>query len=163
MQSKPASTPKRGLVAIIGASAAAALYMLVPQQEGYKPTTYKDPVGILTYCTGATENAVWGKTYTTEECRAQLDKDLSEAAEGVMACIKVPLNVGQRVAYVDAAYNIGVGAFCGSSMARATNAGHDASGCDALVMWNKAGGKVLPGLTKRRAIEREYCLGTRKP
>ena len=80
-----------------------------------------------------------------------------------MGCITVPLNVGQRVAYVDAAYNIGEYAFCHSSMQRATNAGHAAAGCDALLMWDKAAGRALPGLTKRRAIEREYCLGTRKP
>ncbi len=154
---------KRGLVAIIGAVAAGALYMFVPTQEGTKLQTYRDPVGILTYCTGATENAVWGKTYTPDECKAQLDADLARHAEGVMACIHVPMTDGQRIAYVDAAYNIGVTAFCNSSMARLTNAGKPQGGCDALLMWDKAGGHVLAGLTKRRRIEREYCLGVRKP
>lgn len=155
--------PRRGLVAIVGAAAAAGLLAFIPTQEGTKLTTYRDPVGVLTYCTGATENAIWGKTYTIAQCQAQLDADLSKHAEGVMDCMHVPLSVGQRIAFVDVAYNVGVYAFCNSHMAKATNAGYPDTGCDALLNWNKAGGKVLPGLTKRREIEREYCLGIRKP
>lgn len=66
---------------------------------------------------------------------------------------------GQKVAFVDAAYNIGVGAFCGSSMARRATAGDMVGACDALLMWNKVDGKEVRGLTRRRAAERELCLG----
>ena len=62
------------------------------------------------------------------------------------------------MACVDAAYNIGVGAFCGSSMARRANAGDMVGACDPLLMWNKGGGKRCAG---RRAgtAERDLCLG----
>ena len=153
------SNQKRGLVAIVGAAAAGVLLLLVPAKEGTELRTYKDIAGILTYCTGATENAVWGKTYTPAECKAQLDKDLAKHAEGVMACIHVPMTDGQKIAYVDAAYNIGVSAFCGSSMARYTNAGRALDGCNALLLWNKAGGVVVRGLSLRREVERQFCLG----
>lgn len=151
---------KRSLAAIVGAVAAAALYALVPAQEGTVYKTYRDPVGVFTYCTGATEDAIWGKTYTPAECKAQLDKDLARHAEGISKCVDMDkLTPGQRVAYVDFAYNAGVSAFCGSSMAHYTNANQALKGCSYLPAWNRAGGKVWPGLVKRREIERQYCTG----
>jgi lysozyme len=149
---------QRGLVAIIGAVATAGVFMLTPRWEGTVATTYKDMGGVLTYCTGATENAIWGKTYTPAECRAQLDRDLARHAEGMMACLKVPTTDGQRIAFTDVTYNIGVAAFCGSSMARKTNAGDARAGCNSLLLWNKVGGSEVRGLTLRRQAEREICL-----
>jgi lysozyme len=150
---------KRGLAAIVGAAAAAALYTFTPSFEGTKLTTYRDIGNIFTYCTGATEDAQWGKTYTPAECKAQLDRDLARHAEGISKCVDMNrLTDGQKVAFVDAAYNIGVQAFCGSSMARKANAGDLAGACAALSMWDKVGGKAIVGLTRRRAAERELCL-----
>lgn len=150
--------PKRGLAAIVGVVAATALYALTPSMEGRVLKTYKDVGAVLTYCDGATENAQWGKTYTPAECNAQLDRDLARHAEGVMACTHAPLTDGQKVAYVDFAYNVGVAAYCGSTVARKANSGDRAGSCEALLMWDKAGGRVWPGLTKRRRAEREICL-----
>ncbi len=65
--------PTRPLAVIVGTAAAAGLLALVPKFEGTKLTTYRDPIGVLTYCTGATEDAAWGKTYSPAECREQLD------------------------------------------------------------------------------------------
>lgn len=154
---------RRGLTAIIGVIAAAGLLRFVPTQEGTIYKTYRDPVGVLTYCTGATEGAVWGKTYTPEQCQAQLDKDLQSAATAVMSCVRADMTDGQKIAFVDIAYNIGNAGFCKSSMARKTNEGDKDGGCDALLQYDHAGGHVLPGLTKRRIFEREFCLGLRKP
>lgn len=173
-----------GLASIVAAAAATALLVFTPSFEGTKLKTYRDLAGVLTYCTGATENAMWGKTYTPTECRAQLERDLERHAAGVARCVPMSrLTAGQRVAFVDAAYNIGVPAFCGSTMARRINAGDVAGACDALMAWNKIGvmrpvigpdgkpvkdasGKVVMrkvfeevrGLTRRRQAERELCL-----
>lgn len=150
---------RRGLAAIVGAVAATALLAFTPAQEGRVLTTYRDLGGVLTYCDGATESAQWGKTYTPAACNAQLDRDLERHAEGVAMCVPMDrLTAGQRVAFVDAAYNIGVPAFCGSSMARKTNARDLAGACDALLLWNKVGGREIAGLTKRRQRERELCM-----
>lgn len=150
---------RAGLAGIVGAVAAAALMTITPAWEGTKLTTYRDLGGVLTYCTGATENAQWGKTYTPEQCRGQLDRDLERHAAGIARCVPMGrLTEGQKVAFVDAAYNIGVSAFCGSSMARRANAGDMAGACDALLMWDKVGGKEVRGLTRRRQAEREICL-----
>jgi lysozyme len=154
-----ATTQRRGLVALVGAVAAAVLVTFTPKFEGTKYTTYRDMGGVLTYCTGATEDAVWGRTYTPAQCSAQLDHDLARHALGIARCIPLArLTDGQKVAMVDAAYNIGVSAFCGSSMARLTNAGDMVGACNALLMWNKVGGKEVRGLTRRRQAERELCL-----
>jgi len=154
-----ATTQRRGLVALVGVAAATALLTFTPKFEGTKLTTYRDLGGVLTYCTGATEDAQWGKTYTPAQCRAQLDRDLERHAAGIAKCVPLArMTDGQKVAFVDVAYNIGVGAFCGSSMARRVNAGDMAGACDALLMWNKVGGKEVRGLTRRRQAERALCL-----
>lgn len=150
---------RKGLGALVGTVAAAALLAFTPAFEGTELTTYRDLGGVLTYCTGATENAAWGKTYTPEQCRSQLDRDLERHAAGIAKCVPMGrLTDGQKVAFVDAAYNIGVSAFCGSSMARRANAGDMRGACDALLMWDKVGGQPVRGLTRRRQAERELCL-----
>jgi lysozyme len=156
---KSAPTQRRGLVALVGAMAAAALLSFTPAFEGTELSTYRDMGGVLTYCTGATENAAWGKTYTPAQCRAQLDRDLERHAAGIAMCIPLArLTDGQKVAFVDVAYNIGVSGFCGSSMARRTNAGDMVVACNALLLWNKVGGKEVRGLTRRCQAERDLCL-----
>ncbi|WP_042886344.1 lysozyme [Cupriavidus necator] len=147
------------LVAIVGVVAAAVLMKVVPANEGTVYKTYRDIGGVLTYCTGATEDAIWGKTYTPNECAAKLDADLARHAEGVMGCVHVPLTDGQKVAFVDTAYNIGVEAFCSSSMARKANAGDMAGACAALSLWVNVKGKVVRGLVARRQIARAFCEG----
>jgi lysozyme len=150
---------RRGLLAIVGATAAAALLVFTPAQEGRALKTYRDIGGVLTYCDGATESAQAGRTYTSAECDAQLDRDLERHAAGIARCIPMDrLTAGQKVAFVDAAFNIGVPAFCGSSMARRINAGDAIGACDALLLWNRAGGKEVLGLSRRRQRERELCL-----
>lgn len=152
-----------GLVGLVGAAAAAALMHLEPANEGTVLKTYKDLGGVLTYCTGATENAQWGKTYTPQECSAQLDKDLARHAEGISHCVPMQrLTDGQKVAFVDTAYNVGVPAFCGSSMAKLANYGDMAGACAALSKWVYVNGRVVNGLVMRRATARAFCEG-KKP
>lgn len=151
--------PAPGLAGLVGATAAAALVAFTPTQEGRVLTTYRDLGGVLTYCDGATEHATWGRTYTPAECDVQLARDLERHAAGVLACIHVPLTDGQKTAFVDAAYNIGVAAFCGSSMARRANVGDMGGACDALLLWNKVDGREVAGLTRRRQAERALCRG----
>lgn len=147
-----------GLAGIVGAAAAAALLAFTPAQEGRVLKTYRDLGGVLTYCDGATENARAGATYTPAQCDAQLDRDLERHAAGIARCMPMArLTDGQKVAFVDAAYNIGVPAFCGSSMARRANTGDMAGACDALLLWRYAGGREVPGLLARRQRERELC------
>jgi lysozyme len=159
------NTTQKSLASIVGAAAVAALYVLVPKYEGTKFDPYIDPVGIKTVCTGSITN-VEDRTYTPEECSERLDGELAEHAEGAMNCLTKPTTPGQRVAYVSLAFNIGVTAFCRSTLMRLHNAGAGVVACAELSKWDKGmvGGKLvaLPGLTRRRAEEREYCEGRKQ-
>lgn len=147
------------LASVIGVSAAALLVAFTSSFEGTVLHTYRDTAHVLTYCTGETDGAEWGQTYTPAQCAEKIDASLAKHAVKVSQCIHRQMNEGQQIAFVDAAYNIGDEGFCGSSMARRFNAGDVQGACDALMAWDHADGRVLPGLVKRRAAEREYCLG----
>lgn len=83
----------------------------------------------------------------------------NEFAPGVLAAIKRPMDQCQFDAMVDLAYNIGVAAFHGSTLARKFNVGDVAGAADEFPRWNKSGGKVLLGLRRRRAADRALFLG----
>lgn len=130
----------------------------VASAEGLRTVVYLDPVGIPTYCFGETKGARVGDTYTPEQCKEQLGARVAEFGRGVDRCIDHPLPATRKAAYTSAAYNIGIEAFCKSSMARKENAGDVPGACDALRLYVYAKGVKLPGLVKRREQERELCL-----
>ena len=153
--------PKKTLVAIIGAIAAAGLYVSIPDDEGTRNKAYRDIVGVWTICTGDTKNVNPGQVASDVECQDRLERQLIDHAEPVMACTPTLKEEGrdyQRWAAVSLAYNIGTGASCRSSVARRFNARNWRGGCNALLMWDKAGGRQIRGLTLRRQREREICL-----
>lgn len=128
---------------------------------------YLDIVGVATACDGLTTykgRKIKASDHFTEgQCAAALEEELTAHAQGVMACspglaLSIPGRDRARFAAVDLAYNVGVRNYCGSSVRRAFDAGNIRTGCEALLMWNKAGGRVVEGLTERRKRERAYCL-----
>jgi lysozyme len=148
------------LAALVGAAAATLLLTFVPAHEGEVLTTYYDPVGIATVCYGDTDPAlaVPGATYSREECLRSLERQLIAHAGPVLECAPGVIASPEMTAvFVSLAYNIGTSAFCKSSVARRFNSGDYVGACAAIEMWNQAGGKVLPGLVKRRADERAMC------
>jgi len=145
----------------LGAAAGLAV-AVVAASEGIRQAAYLDPVGIPTVCFGETRGVKLGQKYSRAECEAMLRGRLEEFNAGVEACVTRPLTDTRRVAFVSFAYNVGLGTFCQSSVARLHNQGSDAA-CDALLKYNKArkAGVLipLPGLTARRKEERELCYG----
>lgn len=162
----------------IGLSAAAALsggFLTIPHEgavkdkQGYH-TVYKDPVGILTFCYGETGKDMYGREprmgmkYTEEECLTMLAKRLPEFEKKIDMYVHVPYkSVYMKAQFIDFAYNVGVGAFSKSTLLRYLNNGEYTKACDGLLAWKYAGGKVLPGLVKRRQEERSWCLGYVNP
>lgn len=143
------------------ATVTAAACALVAGYEGLSLTSYPDSVNVATICYGETRGVKMGDAATKAECDAMLLAAMHEYGAAVDACApKLP--DPSYIAFTSAAYNIGIRAFCTSSMARKANAGDLAGACDALSLWNKvtlAGVKVsLPGLTRRRQEERALCL-----
>lgn len=148
----------------VRAALAIATAIAIPA-EGLRQWAYTDPPGILTVCRGHTgPDVVKGKKYSLAECDAFLDADMREAVAAVDRC-QPGLPVEVLAAFSDAAFNIGPAVACDTSRstaARMLKAGNLAAACDQLPRWNKArvAGMMieLPGLTKRRAAERELCL-----
>ncbi len=148
---------KAKLIAIIGAGAAALAVPLVQKYEGTVLSTYRDPVGIITACTGHTGPELkMGQAYTREQCEEMLYKDLAKHSDA-LSCVRTPLTDGQRAAFLSFAFNVGDDAFCRSTLVRKANAGDIDGACAELSRWTYARGKQLPGLIRRRAAERQLC------
>lgn len=131
----------------------------VREREGREYKPYKDIVGVATVCDGITgPDVIPGKVYTDAECNALTIKHVEAHGERLLGCIKVRITQGYYEALNSWAYNVGVGAACGSTLMRLLNQGQYRAACDQLLRWNKAGGREVRGLTLRRQAEREQCL-----
>ena len=126
--------------------------------EGLRTVAYMDPVGIPTVCFGETEGVRLGDKYTAEECRALLGDRVAEFGRAVDRCVTAPLPPARKAALVSFSYNVGVEAFCTSTLVKKLNSGDTVGACDQLLRWTKAKGFELPGLVKRRQQERQLCL-----
>lgn len=139
---------------------AAVAVTMVAGFEGLRTQAYKDPVGIPTVCYGETLGVKMGDTFTPTQCKQMLEARLVGGFyAGVVACVpNLAQQSGERIAaHVSLAYNIGVGAYCKSSVARLANAGYWNESCDAFLKFRYAKGIPLPGLTTRREKERQHC------
>jgi lysozyme len=142
-----------------GGALAATAVAAVGAYEGLRLAAYRDPVGVPTVCYGETRGIRMGQKFTKAECDQMLLKALDEFGDGIEKCVPNLKSVPEKryVAHLSLAYNIGVGGYCKSSIARLQKAGDDLAACDRFLLYNKAGGRELAGLTKRRKDERAMC------
>lgn len=126
--------------------------------EGFRGTAYRDVTGIPTIGFGETKGVKMGDTISERKALELLRTSAEEHAKGMAACIKVPVSQNEYDAYVSFTYNVGVGAFCRSTLNKKLNAMDYTGACNELLKWNKAGGRVYNGLTKRRLEEHKLCL-----
>lgn len=133
---------------------------LVKQFEGMRLEAYRCPAGILTIGYGSTGPHVReGMTITPGEAERYLMLDLRRFETGVEAMTDmVPTNDNQFSAMVALAFNIGLGAFAGSTVLKRHKAKNYAGAGNAFLLWVKAGGTTLKGLIKRREAERKLYL-----
>ena len=149
---------KAGMGAGGAALVTALLMATVPAHEGKRNDPYLDIVKVRTVCYGHTGADIQNKRYTDAECLALLEDDLVKHAEPVLACTpQIKDKPYITAAAVSLAFNIGTGAYCKSTAAKRFRSGDFKGGCAAIELWNKAGGKVVKGLAKRRADERAMC------
>jgi lysozyme len=116
------------------------------------PGTGGDPWTIGWGTTGADvkQGAVWSQ----QQCDDRLTADLTSFAAKVSAVLgAAQTSQHQFDALVSFAYNVGVGNLSSSTLLKLHKAGDFAGAAQQFGRWNKAAGKVLPGLTKRRAAE----------
>ncbi len=148
----------------ITVASAAAIAMALPATKAYEGlwlTAKVDTIGTgkpVTACYGETENVKLGQKFTEKQCADLLAVKLRRYDAEIGRCIHVELPDATRAALDTFAYNVGSAGACKSTAIRKMNAGDIRGGCDALMAWNRAGGRVVPGLTSRRAAERKMCL-----
>lgn len=138
--------------------------MLLHHYEGCELTAYPDPatggdpwtIGYGNTGPGITR----GMTITQAEADVMFSERLaSEFEPGVSAALAPQATQGQFDACVSLAYNIGVAAFRASTLVRKFNAGDIAGAADQFLRWDKAAGKSMRGLRRRRAAERALFQG----
>ncbi len=129
---------------------------LTEQSEGLHLKAYQDSVGVWTIGYGHTGPDVHaGLTITQEQASDLLLQDVGTAVATVNRLVTVPLTQNQFDALVDFVFNLGSGNFAKSTLLRELNAGNTAAAAAQFLVWNRAGGVVLPGLTRRRQAEAE--------
>jgi lysozyme len=140
-----------GLVLSAAGTAALVSY------EGSVPVVYLDAVGIPTVCEGHTKTvtrADVGKNFAPL-CAQLLASDSADAQLAVRRAVTAQITQAQYDALVSYTFNVGGANLRSSTLLVKLNAG-DCWGAGAeFPRWNKARGRVLPGLVKRRAAERE--------
>ncbi|EQC2606303.1 TPA: lysozyme [Enterobacter hormaechei] len=136
---------------------------LIKEFEGCKLTAYRDSVGVWTIGYGWTQPVDGkpiraGMTIKQETAERLLKTGLVRYESDVSRLVKVGLTQGQFDALVSFTYNLGARSLSTSTLLRKLNAGDYAGAADEFLRWNKAGGKVLNGLTRRREAERALFL-----
>lgn len=138
-----------------------AAVQLAESFEGFSATPYRDPVGVWTIGYGATRD-IYGKPVTASTppvdkhmADRMMRRDLLHALRTVENDVQVELTDHERAALTDFVFNLGSGNFESSTLLKKLNAGDHEGAAEQLLRWNRAGGKVLAGLVRRRQAERE--------
>ncbi|WP_321782279.1 lysozyme [Paraburkholderia sp. J94] len=132
---------------------------LIKQYEGLFLITYADVVGVLTIGYGHTGSDVKpGLIITQTQADQLLDDDLARFEKGVSRLARVPLNPNQFSALVSFSFNLGLGNLGNSTLLRDLNRGDYVAAANQFPRWDRAGGRELPGLLKRRRAEQALFL-----
>ena len=128
---------------------------LIKEFEGLSLDAYLCSAGVLTIGYGHTGGVQKGDRITAKKAEELLQDDLKKFENGVLRLVRVPLNQNQFDALVAFAFNLGVGNLGKSTLLRKLNDRDFRGAAAEFVKWNKAGGKELAGLTRRRIAEAE--------
>jgi len=128
--------------------------------EGLRLEAYQDCAGVWTIGYGHTGPEVHhGQCISEVEAETLLRADLARAVRTVQKAVEAELLQHQFDALVDFCYNVGRGSFLGSSLLRYVNCGEFDSAAVQFGLWIHAGGKIVPGLVRRRAAEAALFSG----
>ena len=136
----------------------------IKEHEALRLTKYRDQAGKWTIGYGHLIRAFesFPGAITEEQALGLLVSDLATAESAVNAVVRVPITQEQFDALVSLAFNIGAGAFRGSTVVKRLNAGDAVGAAAAFAMWNKIdqGGQLVvsQGLVNRRAAEAQLFI-----
>ncbi len=135
---------------------------LIKKYEGFRPQAYQDSVGVWTIGYGTTringQPVKQGMNITEDQALQLVQQEVNKLWSQIEQITKVNLNDNQRNALVDFAYNLGFGSLKNSTLMRLVNESKFEEAANQFPRWVYAGGKVLPGLVKRREAERQLFL-----
>lgn len=137
-------------------------FALIQHFEGCSLTAYPDPATggePVTIGYGHCGNVKMDSYISQDMANALLLQDLARFEDGVARSIHTDVTSDQFSACVCLAFNIGLGNFTTSTLLKMINADSAPAAADQFLRWNKAAGKVMNGLTKRREAERRLYLG----
>jgi lysozyme len=133
---------------------------LTEQFEGCRLAAYQDQVGVWTIGYGHTGSGVAsGLTITQDQAVDLLASDVAASAAYVNAAVTVELQQSEFDALVDFVFNLGRGAFAGSTLLKNLNAGQFDAAAAQFDLWDHAGGQVVAGLLRRRQAEQAMFQG----
>lgn len=135
---------------------------LIKKYEGFRPQAYQDSVGVWTIGYGTTringEPVKAGMTITEDQALQLVQQEVNKLWSQIEQISRVSLNQNQMNALVDFAYNLGFNALKNSTLMNKVNAGDFTGAANEFTRWVYAGGKILPGLVKRREAEKQLFL-----
>jgi lysozyme len=136
---------------------------LIASFEGLRLKAYVCPAGILTIGYGHTGDVKEGDIITEEKAKELLAKDVERFENAVIVAVNVQMTPAMLDALVSFTYNVGEGNLRRSTLLKRLNAKDYIGAANEFLKWNKGGGKILPGLVKRRETERELFLSEPYP
>lgn len=130
---------------------------IIEEAEGLRLEAYRCPAGVLTIGYGHTGDVREGDRITKHQAEVILEFDLTKYEQAVTKLARGATGP-QFSAMVSLAFNIGISALEKSTLLKEFNAGRPLNAAAEFGRWIYAGGKVMPGLVKRRAAERALFL-----
>jgi len=131
---------------------------LVKYFEGFEDRAYLCPANVWTIGYGRTRNVKEGDIVSEPQAERDLQEELIEFGEQVHRVVDSELTQQEFDALTSWTYNLGIGNLQSSTLLKKLNAGDKDSVPSEMLRWNKAAGKVLAGLTKRRQAEADLWL-----
>ena len=131
---------------------------LIKEFEGCKLKAYKCPADVWTIGYGHTDGVKEGDEITQQKADLLLANDVDLFTAGVQRLVSSDINRNQLGALVSFAFNLGLGNLRHSTLLRLVNQGDFLNAANEFLKWNKANGKVLLGLTRRREAEKALFL-----
>ena len=126
---------------------------LIKKFEGCELEAYKCPAGVWTIGYGHTKDVKEGDRINKDEANYLLEEEMIEYEGYINDMVNVPLDQNQFDALTSWVYNLGSINLMSSTMFTLLNEGKYDEFPQQIKRWNKAGGKVLDGLVKRREAE----------
>jgi lysozyme len=126
---------------------------LIKHFEGCETEAYLCPAGVPTIGYGHIKGVQMGDSITEAQAHEMLVEELDEYESYINDLVTVSLNQNQFDAMVSWVYNLGGGNLRASTLLKVLNLGNYSEVPEQIMRWNKAGGRVLEGLTRRRQAE----------